>query len=659
MNNRKYLIIRLIIIVAIILPMYFFIPKITASNNSRGTNSGNMELQVDQENAIIVGKDQEIGNQIIFSWESSRNDDCIDTFIVIKEGLWGDILKSYIIDKSVSKGSGIFTTEEYIEGDYLFYFHNENSMHSVNISYEFTNTKYSENNDLQFNQEDEEGDRLDLNNLTDSSKINFAIESGSLRCDFNVNAEIHIPKKTLDFFTSTDIIAPGETVDIEIAITKAQASITIPVPKYGNIPLEFDTPLGRKSVPITGVPGATLNADINGKLRAEIIVDGPGSISENSLEWQSSETKSIRLETTDEAKIGDEIKILLKFEYIVSIGVSTEVILLGSDTLYEKDVGSISGFPDIGMKLNVEERSMLEKMMFSMGDVCGFPIFLLVFVFSIIVILKITFSIRRKVKSHQKKVDSIDRQRTQYRQKSPSRTPPYQPQRKPSREQSKTHRLSQQSNRSQRPKKYRNPGYASTQNQEHRIHSRKPTMRNKFQQEYITHSDKQPFHPKRQGIRMRDNYQNEYNQDRRYEEKGDTSWKKYDEGYMDRSKDKWGNKEDDWEYEGIEDRDRGKYDKDYEDEWDDEDDDWEYEGNGDRDKEEYDEDYEDKWGDEDDDWEYEGNGDRDREKYDEDYGDEWNDEDDDWEHEGNGGRDRGKYDENYEDEWDDEDDDWE
>jgi len=66
----------------------------------------------------------------------------------------------------------------------------------------------------------------------------------------------------------------------------------------------FDTPIGRLSIPVFTVGVASISADIIGSLEGTISVSGPGSVDVTTLRWDDWGPKSVIITVSNYAKGG-------------------------------------------------------------------------------------------------------------------------------------------------------------------------------------------------------------------------------------------------------------------------------------------------------------------------------------------------------------------
>jgi hypothetical protein len=146
-------------------------------------------------------------------------------------------------------------------------------------------------------------------------------------------------------------VAPGSNASIQATVAEKTSSLTLTLPGYGSHTITFSTPIGTESVPVIGIPGASVNVEITGQIQGAVSVSGPGSVSPDPVSWSSWGSNTIIVDAS-QAKDGDTISAALSLEYVVSIGVS--VTILGQVTrILELPVTGLSGYPQVTARVSV------------------------------------------------------------------------------------------------------------------------------------------------------------------------------------------------------------------------------------------------------------------------------------------------------------------
>jgi hypothetical protein len=174
-----------------------------------------------------------------------------------------------------------------------------------------------------------------------TSNVSFSVSISRVSGTFNVEGSLQDTS-----------VPPSGTVDVDASVAKGSSSLTLDLgTMYGTHTVQFDTPLGTTSIPVTGVPGASINVEVTGGIDGSITTSGPGSTSPNPISWTAWGSKSIAIDAS-QAKDGDPIGLTLSLFYTVSISVS--VTVLGqTTTLFSIPAGSLSGSPSVQARINV------------------------------------------------------------------------------------------------------------------------------------------------------------------------------------------------------------------------------------------------------------------------------------------------------------------
>lgn len=138
---------------------------------------------------------------------------------------------------------------------------------------------------------------------------------------------------------------------IPASFSQGSSSLTLDLGTYGTHTVTFNTPIGTISIPVSGIPGASVNLDITGSITGSITTSGPASASPTTLAWESWGSKTVTIDATN-AKDGDVIEATLSGSYSVSIGAS--VTLLGMTTnLFTVPMSNLSGSPSVTANIGV------------------------------------------------------------------------------------------------------------------------------------------------------------------------------------------------------------------------------------------------------------------------------------------------------------------
>jgi len=128
--------------------------------------------------------------------------------------------------------------------------------------------------------------------------------------------------------------SPGSSVIVPFSVASLPASISVDLGAHGKGSAGFLlTPLGTVAVPIVGVSVGTINLDMTSNLVGHVTVDGPGVASTDQLSWSSlGETQSLTISAPN-ANGGETITVRLVLSYVLSVGASASVPVLGTQPI--------------------------------------------------------------------------------------------------------------------------------------------------------------------------------------------------------------------------------------------------------------------------------------------------------------------------------------
>ena len=184
--------------------------------------------------------------------------------------------------------------------------------------------------------------------------MNTTASSNNERVTFAVSVSIASGSFSTNVITSDVNVKPGESVVLSLDAQKGPATLRVNLGSYGSPSITFDTPIGTLKVPVTSILVATVNVDVNGSLTGDLSVQGPGTLSSQSLEWSTWGSKSVTVNASPTAEEGDAIKVTLTLKYRVSLGASATVPFIGTQTIIPfQSLGELRGSSSVVATVHV------------------------------------------------------------------------------------------------------------------------------------------------------------------------------------------------------------------------------------------------------------------------------------------------------------------